>query len=315
MRCPFCGTDDTQVKDSRSSEDGASIRRRRLCSSCGSRFTTFERIQLRDLIVIKRDGKKGVFDREKIVKSMEIALRKRKVDNEIIERAQNGIVRQLESSGENEISSDLIGELVMNALSQIDHVAYIRYASVYRNFREASDFGKFVKDEFQEKINFKEIMIKNHQKWMNLALLEALRCKGLTGKNPNVGCVIVKNEKVIGIGRTGSEGRPHAEENSIKSISNKSLLKSSTMYVTLEPCFHKNSKGFSCADLVVQSGIKEIFIGYLDPDPRTSGKSVSFFRKSGIHIDVGLCGEKAKDINAGFNSRITRSLPYITLKV
>ena len=151
MRCPFCGTDDTQVKDSRSSEDGASIRRRRLCSSCGSRFTTFERIQLRDLIVIKRDGKKGVFDREKIVKSMEIALRKRKVDNEIIERAQNGIVRQLESSGENEISSDLIGELVMNALSQIDHVAYIRYASVYRNFREARDFGKFVKDEFQEK--------------------------------------------------------------------------------------------------------------------------------------------------------------------
>ena len=151
MRCPFCGTDDTQVKDSRSSEDGASIRRRRLCSSCGSRFTTFERIQLRDLIVIKRDGKKGVFDREKIVKSMEIALRKRKVDNEIIERAQNGIVRQLESSGENEISSDWIGELVMHALSQIDHVAYIRYASVYRNFREASDFGKFVKDEFQEK--------------------------------------------------------------------------------------------------------------------------------------------------------------------
>ncbi len=151
MRCPFCGTDDTQVKDSRSSEDSASIRRRRLCSSCGSRFTTFERIQLRDLIVIKRDGKKGVFDREKIVKSMEIALRKRMVDNEIIERAQNGIVRQLESSGENEIPSDLIGELVMNALSQIDHVAYIRYASVYRNFREASDFGKFVKNEFQEK--------------------------------------------------------------------------------------------------------------------------------------------------------------------
>ena len=151
MRCPFCGTDDTQVKDSRSSEDSASIRRRRLCSSCGSRFTTFERIQLRDLIVIKRDGKKGVFDREKIVKSMEIALRKRMVDNETIERAQNGIVRQLESSGENEIPSELIGELVMNALSQIDHVAYIRYASVYRNFREASDFGKFVKDEFQEK--------------------------------------------------------------------------------------------------------------------------------------------------------------------
>ena len=149
MRCPFCGTDDTQVKDSRASEDGSSIRRRRLCSSCGSRFTTFERIQLRDLIVVKRNGTKDTFDREKVVKSMEIALRKRRVENEIIERAQNGIVRQLESSGETEISSDHIGELVMNALSQIDHVAYIRYASVYRNFREASDFGKFVKDQFE----------------------------------------------------------------------------------------------------------------------------------------------------------------------
>ena len=149
MRCPFCGNDDTQVKDSRASDDGGSIRRRRLCTSCGSRFTTFERIQLRDLIVVKRNGKKNIFDREKIVKSMEIALRKRLVDNEIVERAQNGIVRQLESSGETEITSDFIGELVMNALSQIDHVAYIRYASVYRNFREASDFGKFVKDEFE----------------------------------------------------------------------------------------------------------------------------------------------------------------------
>ena len=151
MRCPFCSNEDSQVKDSRPTEDNTAIRRRRICDQCGSRFTTFERIQLRDLVVIKRDGKKGVFDREKIVKSMEIALRKRMVDNETIERAQNGIVRQLESSGENEIPSELIGELVMNALSQIDHVAYIRYASVYRNFREASDFGKFVKDEFQEK--------------------------------------------------------------------------------------------------------------------------------------------------------------------
>ena len=144
MRCPFCCAADTQVKDSRASEDGSSIRRRRLCSSCGSWFTTFERIQLRDLVVVKRSGKKDIFDREKVVKSMEIALRKRPVDNDIVERAQNGIVRQLESSGESEISSDLIGELVMNALGQIDHVAYIRYASVYRNFREEKDFVTFV---------------------------------------------------------------------------------------------------------------------------------------------------------------------------
>jgi transcriptional repressor NrdR len=150
MRCPFCGEEDTQVKDSRASEDGSTIRRRRLCSSCGSRFTTFERIQLRDLIVIKRNGKKSPFDRDKLSKSLLMALRKRQTDDDAIEKAINGIVRQLESRGDNDIHSKLIGELVMNALAQIDNVAYIRYASVYRNFREASDFGKFVEKEIKD---------------------------------------------------------------------------------------------------------------------------------------------------------------------
>ena len=150
MRCPFCGKDDTQVKDSRASDDGGSIRRRRLCTSCGSRFTTFERIQLRDLTVIKRNGKKVPFDRDKLLKSMLMALRKRQTEEDAIERAVNGIVRQLESYGENDIQSKLIGELVMNALAEIDNVAYIRYASVYRDFREAEDFGKFVAQEIKE---------------------------------------------------------------------------------------------------------------------------------------------------------------------
>ena len=150
MRCPFCGKNETQVKDSRASDDGCSIRRRRLCTSCGSRFTTFERIQLRDLIVIKRNGKKIQFERDKILKSMLMALRKRQTNDESIDRAVNGIVRQLESSGDNEIHSKFIGELVMNALAEIDNVAYIRYASVYRNFREASDFGKFVETEIKD---------------------------------------------------------------------------------------------------------------------------------------------------------------------
>ena len=150
MRCPFCGKEDTQVKDSRASEDGAAIRRRRSCTSCGSRFTTFERIQLRDLIVVKRNGKKIAFDRDKLLKSMLMALRKRQTNDDAIERAVNGIVRQLESSGDNEIQSKFIGELVMNALAEIDNVAYIRYASVYRNFREASDFGKFVESEIKD---------------------------------------------------------------------------------------------------------------------------------------------------------------------
>jgi transcriptional repressor NrdR len=150
MRCPFCGKEDTQVKDSRASDDGATIRRRRLCTSCGSRFTTFERIQLRDLSVIKRNGKKIPFDRDKLMKSMLMALRKRQINDDDIDRAANGIVRQLESSGDSDVQSKLIGELVMNALAEIDNVAYIRYASVYRNFREAKDFEKFVENEIND---------------------------------------------------------------------------------------------------------------------------------------------------------------------
>ena len=150
MRCPFCGKEDTQVKDSRASDDGATIRRRRLCTSCGSRFTTFERIQLRDLSVIKRNGKKIPFDRDKLMKSMLMALRKRQINDNDIDRAANGIVRQLESSGDSDVQSKLIGELVMNALAEIDNVAYIRYASVYRNFREAKDFEKFVEKEIND---------------------------------------------------------------------------------------------------------------------------------------------------------------------
>jgi transcriptional repressor NrdR len=150
MRCPFCGKEDTQVKDSRASDDGATIRRRRLCTSCGSRFTTFERIQLRDLSVIKRNGKKIPFDRDKLMKSMLMALRKRQINDDDIDRAVNGIVRQLESSGDSDVQSKLIGELVMNALAEIDNVAYIRYASVYRNFREAKDFEKFVEKEIND---------------------------------------------------------------------------------------------------------------------------------------------------------------------
>ncbi|HUA56591.1 MAG TPA: transcriptional regulator NrdR [Candidatus Sulfotelmatobacter sp.] len=144
MRCPFCGHDDTQVKDSRPTDDNAAIRRRRFCPACGSRFTTFERVQLRELTVVKKSGKRVPFDREKLARSIHIATRKRPVDNERIERIINAIVRRLESSGESEISSDAIGEQVMDALYALDPVAYVRFASVYRNFREVKDFEDFV---------------------------------------------------------------------------------------------------------------------------------------------------------------------------
>jgi transcriptional repressor NrdR len=144
MRCPFCGNDDTQVKDSRPTDDSASIRRRRQCPACAGRFTTFERVQLRELTLVKKSGKREPFDRDKLARSIEIACRKRPVEPERIERLVNGVVRQLESLGEAEIEADTVGELVMAALKALDPVAYIRFASVYRDFREAKDFETFV---------------------------------------------------------------------------------------------------------------------------------------------------------------------------
>ena len=140
MRCPFCNCDDTQVKDSRPTEDNTSIRRRRVCSDCGGRFTTFERVQLRELTVIKKSGRKVPFDRDKLANSVAVALRKREVDPVRIERMISGIVRRLESSGDSEVDAEQIGTMVMEGLKGLDDVAYVRFASVYRDFTEASDF-------------------------------------------------------------------------------------------------------------------------------------------------------------------------------
>jgi transcriptional repressor NrdR len=144
MHCPFCGHEETQVKDSRPTDDGAAIRRRRFCTACTQRFTTIERVQLRELTVIKADGRRVPFDRDKLARSIRIALRKRPVAEERIERIVNGIVRQLEASGDSDVASQQIGETVMETLKEVDAVAYVRFASVYRNFREARDFEAFL---------------------------------------------------------------------------------------------------------------------------------------------------------------------------
>jgi transcriptional repressor NrdR len=144
MRCPFCGFDDTQVKDSRPTDDRAAIRRRRFCPNCAARFTTFERVQLRELTIVKGNGQREPFDRDKLMRSMQVALRKRPVAGERVERVINSLVRQLQSSGESENPSEVVGGLVMEALASLDQVAYVRFASVYRIFREAKDFGEFV---------------------------------------------------------------------------------------------------------------------------------------------------------------------------
>ena len=146
MRCPYCGNDDTQVKDSRPTEDSSAIRRRRICPSCGGRFTTFERVQLRELTVIKKSGRKVPFDRDKLARSVSTALRKRAVEPERVERLISGVVRQLESLGEQEITSDQIGEFVMEGLKNLDDVAFVRFASVYKNFGKADDFRSFLSE-------------------------------------------------------------------------------------------------------------------------------------------------------------------------
>ena len=144
MRCPFCGHDETQVKDSRPSEDNSAIRRRRQCPACAARFTTFERVQLRELMIIKKDDSRVVFDREKLVRSINISCRKRPIEPDQIELITNSIQRRLESSGETEIPSKVVGELVMDALKELDRVAYLRFASVYKDFQETDDFRKFI---------------------------------------------------------------------------------------------------------------------------------------------------------------------------
>lgn len=150
MRCPFCSSDETQVKDSRPADDGSAIRRRRLCNACGARFTTFERVQLRELTIIKTSGKKVPFDRDKLVRSISIATRKRELDPDVIDLTVSQIIRQLEALGEAEIHSHTVGEYVMRALQKIDDVAFVRYASVYRNFAEARDFETFLREMVDE---------------------------------------------------------------------------------------------------------------------------------------------------------------------
>ena len=160
MRCPYCGSLDTQVKDSRPTDDSSAIRRRRVCPDCGGRFTTFERVQLRELTVVKRSGRRVPFDRDKLERSVMVALRKRPVDAERVERMFNGIVRQLESQGDSDVASEHVGELIMEGLKALDDVAYVRFASVYKNFREARDFeallGSLASDEAEPAVGRKK---------------------------------------------------------------------------------------------------------------------------------------------------------------
>ena len=158
-------------------------------------------------------------------------------------------------------------------------------------------------------------MAVNHTKWMNFAILQGLRAKGATGKNPPVGCVIVKNDILLSYGRTGISGRPHAEEEAINNVADKKNLVGSSMYVTLEPCAHKNLNGLSCADQIYRTGIKEVFVGCVDPDPRTNKKGINLLKKKEITVHENFLKEEASKLYDGFFSRILNKRPYISLKI
>ena len=158
-------------------------------------------------------------------------------------------------------------------------------------------------------------MLVNHNKWMSFAILQGLRSKGATGKNPPVGCVIIKNNILLSYGRTGFSGRPHAEEEAIRNVPEKKKLIGSTMYVTLEPCAHKNNKGLSCAEQIHKSGIKEVFVSCIDPDPRTNNKGIKYLKKRGIKVYENFMNDKASKLYKGFFSRVLKKRPYVSLKI
>src|SRR5215831_4205058 len=288
MRCPSCASLDTQVKDSRPTEDSSVIRRRRVCLSCNFRFTTFERVQLRELIVIKRNGRRVPFDRDKLLRSVQIALRKRPVDPERIDQMVSKIVRELESIGESEVSSETIGETVMAHLRDLDDVAYVRFASVYRNFREAKDFeaalAELSGDEAADR------------RFMELALSLGRRGLGRTWPNPAVGTVIVKDAEIVGRGWTQPGGRPHAEVEALRRAG--AMARGATLYVTLEPCSH-HGKSPPCADAVIASGIARVVSAMEDPNPEVAGRGHARLRNAGITVNVGIEAAAARRDHVG----------------
>ncbi len=289
MRCPYCGGLDTQVKDSRPTEDSSSIRRRRVCPDCGGRFTTFERVQLRELMVVKKSGRRVPFDRDKLMRSVQVALRKRAVEPERIERMVNGVVRQLESQTDGDIPTDRIGELVMEGLKAIDDVAYVRFASVYRNFREARDFNAIVGELEAEPeagrrsrrgaqaqgavgaMSAPAVLRDDDQRWMQAALNLGERSLGLAAPNPSVGAILVKDGVVVGRGVTAPGGRPHAER--IALIDAGDAARGATLYVTLEPCSHFGASP-PCADAVIEAGVARVVSAIEDPNPRSAARAM-----------------------------------------
>ena len=295
------------------------IRRRRVCLSCNFRFTTFERVQLRELIVIKRNGRRVPFDRDKLLRSVQIAVRKRPVEPERIDQMVSKIVRELESQGESEVSSETIGETVMAYLRDLDDVAYVRFASVYRNFREAKDFETALAelsgrrgDRDRAQVSAAVSGQADDRRFMDLALMLGRRGLGRTWPNPAVGAVIVKDNVIVGRGWTQPGGRPHAEVEALRRAG--SAARGGTLYVTLEPCSH-HGKSPPCADAVIAGGVARVVSALEDPNPEVAGEGHARLRAAGIAVDVGLGADEARHDHAGHIRRMRDGRPHVLLKL
>ena len=312
MRCPYCGNPDTQVKDSRPSEDNTAIRRRRVCPDCGGRFTTFERVQLRELTVVKRNGRRVPFDRDKLMRSVQVAVRKRSVDPDRVERMVNGIVRQLESSGESDVPSETIGATgdggaarprrgrlctLRLGLSKLQGCRRFQDGA-RRAFRRTGDRGQEVRvamSAARAKPLAPRIDAEFDRRMMAAALRLGRRNLGQTSPNPAVGCIIVRTDGdtpvVVGRGWTAVGGRPHAEKEALKDAG--AAAEGATVYVTLEPCAHKG-RAKPCSEALVEAKVGRVVSAMVDPDPRTQGKGHAVLEAAGIPVTVGCSPTKRR---------------------
>ena len=318
MRCPSCGSLDTQVKDSRPTEDSAVIRRRRVCLTCNFRFTTFERVQLRELTVIKRNGRRVPFDRDKLMRSVQIALRKRPVDPERIEQMVSKIVRELESLGENEVSSEAIGETGDGASARARRRRLCALRLRLPQFPRGQGLSRRARrivgrrcaaadGDAQMSVPAEQdaaMAVADDARFMELALALGRRGLGNTWPNPAVGAVIVKDGVIVGRGWTQPGGRPHAEVEALRQA--KKAAQGATMYVTLEPCSHQG-KTPPCADAIIKAGIARVVSALEDPNPEVAGQGHARLREKGIAVEVGLGADEARRVHAGHIMRVTKA--------